>query len=58
MSRYIDIVFDRPPGASPPVFIEVENDRGESISLGEWVERPDGYWALRLTELPIDKGEP
>jgi hypothetical protein len=54
MPKYIDIVFDGPSGPEAPRLIEVEDDTGASISLGEWVERPDGHWALRLTSLPID----
>lgn len=46
---HIDIVFDGPPGPVCGRFVEVENAEGKSISFGEWVERPDGYWALRLT---------
>jgi hypothetical protein len=48
MTEYVDIVFSGPPGHEDPRFIEVEDDRGQSISFGEWVERPDGYWALRI----------
>ena len=45
---HVDIVFDKPPGPERPGFVEVENDRGQSITLGEWVERGDGLWALRI----------
>ena len=45
---YVDIVFDGPPGPDGPRFVEVEDSRGRSINFGEWVERPDGYWALRI----------
>jgi hypothetical protein len=54
---FVDIVFDAPPGPTSGRFIEVENDKGESISFGEWVRRPDGYWALRFTApvaVPVD----
>jgi hypothetical protein len=55
--RYIDIVFDGAPGpARNPGFIEVENAQGESIVAGEWVERSDGGWALRIP-LPGDRDE-
>ena len=47
-TRYIDVVFDRPPGPEPPRFVEVENEHRRSIVFGEWVERPDGRWALRF----------
>jgi len=56
MSQKIDIVFDGPPGVMPGRFVEVENTvTGKSVSLGEWIERADGYWVLRLT---VSDGEP
>jgi len=45
---FVDIVFDGPPGPESGRFVEVEAPDGRSISLGEWVERPDGYWVLRI----------
>jgi hypothetical protein len=45
---YVDIVFDGPPGPEPGHFVEVENSEGASIRFGEWVQRSDGYWVLRL----------
>jgi hypothetical protein len=48
MTEHVDIVFDGPPSHDAPRFIEVENDKGQSISLGEWMQRPDGYWVLRM----------
>ncbi|MET0984071.1 MAG: hypothetical protein ABW034_01560 [Steroidobacteraceae bacterium] len=38
----IDIVFDGPPENAR--FVEVENERGESIRVGEWIKRDDGHW--------------
>ncbi len=56
MSKYIDIVFDGPPSMPAPRFVEVENDKGEGISVGEWIKRPDGYWVLRLSnEVPPEQ---
>jgi len=46
--RYIDVVFDGPPGPESGRFVELEDDHGRSIDLGEWIQRPDGFWALRL----------
>lgn len=46
--EYIDIVFDGPPSHESGRFVEVENSEGRSINFGEWVQRPDGFWALRL----------
>jgi hypothetical protein len=56
---FVDIVFTGPPGqpfvvggveAAPdaPRFIENEDDQRRSIQYGEWVERDDGTWALRV----------
>ena len=45
---YIDIVFDGLPGPEGPRFVEVENDEGASINAGEWIEREDGFAALRI----------
>lgn len=45
---YVDIVFDGPPSHESGRFVEVENEAGESIRFGKWIERPDGYWALRI----------
>lgn len=45
---HIDIVFDGPPGPEAGRFIEVEDSSGKSISFGEWMQRPDGYWVLRI----------
>ena len=46
--RPIEIVFDGPPGPQPGRFVEVEDGNGNSISIGQWFERPDGNWGLRI----------
>lgn len=51
----INIIFDGPPGHTSGRFIEVENDEGKSINCGEWIERSDGYWSLRIISLPKDE---
>ncbi len=48
--KTIDIVFDGPPGPEAGRFVEVEDGSGASFSLGEWVEREDGFWALRIPD--------
>lgn len=58
MKTAINIIFDGPPEHKPGRFVEVENDLGESIKVGEWIERPDGFWALRITELPGETLKP
>lgn len=49
--KFVDIVFDAPPGHESGRFVEVEDETGKSITLGEWIRRPDGYWALRIYSL-------
>ncbi len=48
----INIIFDGPPGPESGLFVEVETDDGKSINIGEWIERDDGLWALRIVKLP------
>jgi hypothetical protein len=45
---FIDIVFDGPPSHESGRFVEVEDETGKSIHVGEWVERGNGLWALRI----------
>jgi hypothetical protein len=44
---FIDIVLDGPPGPNPGRFVEVEDPRGRSIHIGQWIDRGDS-WALRI----------
>lgn len=55
MKRYIDIVFDGPPNHEAGRFVEVENDEGTSINFGEWVQRDDGYWVLRIAVADLEE---
>jgi hypothetical protein len=45
---YVEVVFDGPPGPQGGRFVEVESPRGTSINFGAWINRGDGYWALRF----------
>jgi hypothetical protein len=45
---HINIVFDGPPGPEGGRFVEIEDAAGRSITLGEWIERDDGLWTLRI----------
>lgn len=59
-TKYIDIVFDGPPSAESGRFVEVENDQGSSVTVGDWIEPTckadhthdieacDQYWRLRI----------
>ncbi len=51
--RFIDFVFDGPPGPYGPRLVEVENQFGQSTSMGKWERRKDGMWVLRMP-LPDD----
>jgi len=53
----INIVFDGAPGPESGRFVEVEDDAGVSIRIGEWIERRDGFWVLRITQLPPTSGD-
>lgn len=51
----INIIFDGPPGPHGPRFVEVEDDAGNSVRVGDWAEhQPEGYehegfWRLRIS---------
>lgn len=42
------LVFDGPPGHQSGRFLEAEDENGRSIKVGEWRNRGDGTWELRL----------
>jgi hypothetical protein len=50
----MDIVFDGPPDHVAPRFVEVEVG-GAGVGVGEWIQRPDGYWVLRLSAEQLEK---
>jgi hypothetical protein len=56
LTRQIDVVFDGPPGPNSRRFVEVEDEAGKSVDVGDWVEREDGYWALRI-QIPASSVE-
>ena len=43
-SMMIDIVFDGPPSHESGRFVEVENMKGQSIRIGEWIDRGEPEW--------------
>lgn len=45
---FIDVVFDGPPSHESGRFVEVENEAGASVRVGEWIDRGNGLWALRV----------
>lgn len=44
----LDVVFDGPAGPLSGRFVEVERLDGTSINVGDWIEKPNGWSALRL----------
>ena len=49
----IRILFDGPPSHESGRFIEVENEKGEGISFGEWVQEGTldrDYWVLQFPD--------
>jgi hypothetical protein len=51
---YIDVLFDGPPSHESGRFVEVEDAERRSVNVGEWIERGDGLWALRLPRPPSE----
>lgn len=47
------VVFDGPPGPEGGRFVECENARGESVTVGEWRKRDDGRWELLLDQAEV-----
>lgn len=51
----INIIFDGHPGPEGPRFVEIEDDNGKSVRIGDWSEHKpegyehEGYWQLRIT---------
>ena len=45
---YLDVVFDGPPEHVAGRFVEVEDETGHSVNAGEWIDRGNGLWALRI----------
>ncbi len=50
----IRIVFDGPPGHEAGRFVEVETVEGNGVDAGEWHERADGLWELRIEGVDLE----
>lgn len=55
VGTYVDVVFDGPPDHEAGRFVEVEKADGSGVKLGNWVQRDDGYWALRITREDVER---
>lgn len=51
---YIDVLMNRGPSPHGD-FVEVEDPDGGSIHAGEWIDRGNGLWALRLRARDITR---
>ncbi len=49
----IRIICDGPPTPEGCQFVEVEDALGRSFNAGEWRERADGLWELRIVDLDL-----
>jgi hypothetical protein len=60
MAKYIEVVFDGPPGRHMPRFVEVEDENGfKAAAVGKWFERGlNGYWGLRISADDILRWDP
>lgn len=47
------IIDDADDGTPTQVFVEIENDSGESISIGEELQTDDGYRKIRISTSDI-----
>lgn len=50
---YIDIVFDGPPSHESGRFVEVNDNTGRSILIGQWIDHGNGLWSLRINETDV-----
>ena len=50
----IRIIFDGPPSHRSGRFVEVEDAEGRSINAGEWRQREDGLWELRIVGVDLE----
>ena len=48
----VRVVFDAPPGRDMPTLVEIEDQSGGAIDIGESRARPDGYWELVIPIRP------
>lgn len=48
VGTFIEIIFDASNGPMNMVFVEVENEKGQSVNVGEWHNQAEGYSALRI----------
>jgi hypothetical protein len=46
----VNVVFDGPRSHESGRFVEVEDDGGRSVKVGEWHGRANGWWGLRITD--------
>ena len=47
-SEFVDVVFDGPPSHESGRFVECEGPGEVGTRVGEWIDRENGLWALRI----------
>ena len=52
MEEAINIILDESDPTNP-IFVDIENDKGESINIGERGQQSDGFTKLRITALDL-----
>ncbi|XAO35500.1 hypothetical protein SEA_MORGANA_66 [Gordonia phage Morgana] len=50
---FVDIVFDGPPDHEAGRFVECEDAAGRGIRFGEWIDRGNGQWVLRVARTQV-----
>jgi len=53
----INIIVSDVPDESGMYFVEIENDKGESITIGEWTQTDYGFNKIRITTYDIINNE-
>jgi hypothetical protein len=58
MAKFIDIVLADDPDSALMKFVEVEDENGRSVEVGEFFQREDGYWVLLLMPRDMEQLDP
>jgi len=51
--KKLRFIFEGPPGPEGPRFVEVEDQDGNSVCAGRWVNDPEGYSVLEVWAKPF-----
>jgi hypothetical protein len=54
--RYLDfVVTDGGRPGPESTFVELEDQDGRGVGIGEWVQRDNGLWALRIRYADLEE---